>query len=112
MQFGGGGGMKGLNKLMKQAQKMQADMLEQQAELEKKEYEGVAGGVVKVVVNGKFEPVSVSIGKDAVDPEDVSTLEELVLMAFRSAVEGARAEQEQLMQGLSAGMGGLPGLPF
>lgn len=111
MQFGGGGGGLNLNKLMKQAQKMQEKMLEQQGELEKKSYEGVAGGVVKITVNGKFEPTEISIGKDAVDPDDVETLEELVLMAMKSAVDQARKEQEELMQGLTAGMG-MPGLPF
>jgi DNA-binding YbaB/EbfC family protein len=110
VQFGGGGGMN-INKLMKQAQKMQEKMLQQQGELEKKTYEGVAGGVVKVIVNGKFEPVDISIGKDAVDPDDVETLEELVLMALQSAVEQARTEQEELMKGMTAGMG-MPGLPF
>ena len=114
MNFGGGGGGGGFNmkKLMKQAQQMQEQMLKQQEELGTKEYEGVAGGVVKVVVNGKLEPISVSIGKDAVDPDDVETLEELVLMALKSAVADAQAEQEELMKGLTAGMGGMPGLPF
>ena len=98
--------------MMQQVQQMQEQMLKQQEQLAAKEYEGVAGGVVKVVVNGKLEPVSVSIGKDAVDPDDVETLEELVLMALKSAVADAQAEQEELMKGLTAGMGGMPGLPF
>ncbi len=112
MNFGGGGGG-GMNmkKLMQQAQKMQEQMLKQQSELEGKEYEGVAGGVVKIVVNGKFEPVKVSIGKDAVDPEDVETLEEMVQVALQSAVDQARKDQEASMQGMTAGLG-MPGLPF
>lgn len=100
-----------LSKLMKQAKKMQDSMLKQQAELEKKTYEGVAGGVVRVKVNGAFEPVSVKIDPEVVDPEDVETLEEMVTMALKSAIGDAKKDQEAAMKGMTAGMG-LPGLPF
>lgn len=112
MKFGGGGGMKDLQKMMKQAQKMQADMMEQQSQLESKEYEGVAGGAVRITITGKYDVTKVSIDPDAVDADDVEGLEEMVMMAFNDAVNAARKDQETLMQSLTAGMPGLGGLGF
>ena len=72
-----GGGMN-MN-MIKQAQKMQQDMLKMQEELEVKQYEAAAGGgVVKAVVNGKHEVVSLTIDPEAVDPEDVEMLQDMV----------------------------------
>ncbi len=109
MKFGGGGGMKDLEKMMKQAQKLQNEMLSKQGELEGKEYEGSAGGVVKAVVSGKFELRKITIDPAAVDPDDVSELEEMVQMAVNSAIQAARDEQESLMKSLTSGM---PGFGF
>lgn len=100
-----------ISKLMKQAKKMQDSMLKQQASLEKKEYEGVAGGVVRVKVNGAFEPISVKIDPEVVDPEDIETLEEMVALALKTAIGAAKKEQEDSMKSMTQGMG-LPGLPF
>ena len=81
-----------MNNLMKQAQKMQAKMAKMQEELEEKTIETTAGGgVVKVVVNGKQEVVDLQIDEDAVDPEDVEMLEDLILAAVN---EGMRKVQD------------------
>ena len=82
---GFGGGMPGginMNNLMKQAQKMQADMQKQQEELESKEIEAsVGGGAVVARVNGKKELVDIQINPDVVDPDDVEMLQDLVISA-------------------------------
>ena len=93
--------------LMTQAQQMQAKLAETQASLR---VEGTAGGeLVKVTLNGTKELVALSIAKDAMDPEDPSMLEDLLLAAFRDA--GAKVDEamKKQMGGLGAGLG-LPGL--
>ena len=81
-----------------------------QAEIEEKTVESTSGGgVVKVVVNGKKELVSLNISPEAVDPDDVETLEDLVIAAVNDALKQA---EEMMAQGMSAVTGGLniPGL--
>ena len=98
-----GGGMN-MN-MIKQAQKMQQDMLKMQEELEVKQYEAAAGGgVVKAVVNGKHEVVSLTI-----DPEDVEMLQDMVVAAVNEAMRKAEAEASQNMSRLTGGLnlGGL-----
>lgn len=99
-----------MNKLMKQAQQMQSKMSKMQEEMEDKTVEATAGGgVVKVVVNGKQELVDLQIDEDAVDPEDVEMLEDLILAAVN---EGMREVQDMLndkMGKLTGGMN-IPGL--
>ncbi|MFW5786670.1 MAG: YbaB/EbfC family nucleoid-associated protein [Halanaerobiales bacterium] len=99
-----------MNKLMKQAQQMQAKMEKVQEELEEKTIEATAGGgVVKVVVNGKQEVVDLEIDPEAVDPEDVEMLEDLVLAAVN---EGMRKVQDMVndeMGKLTGGMN-IPGM--
>lgn len=100
-----------MNKLMKQAQQMQSKMAKMQEELEKKTIESTAGGgVVKVVVNGKQELVDLQIDPDAVDPEDVEMLEDLVLAAVN---QGMREIQEMVNKEMGKVTGGmnLPGMP-
>jgi hypothetical protein len=100
-----------MNKLMKQAQQMQSKMAKMQEELEKKTIESTAGGgVVKVVVNGKQELVDLQIDPDAVDPEDVEMLEDLVLAAVN---QGMREMQEMVNKEMGKVTGGmnLPGMP-
>ena len=77
------GGMPGnMNNLMKQAQRMQRQMETQQAELEAKEFSAAAGGgVVEVTVSGKREVTKVKIDPEAVDPDDVEMLEDLIMAA-------------------------------
>ena len=93
--------------LMKQAQQMQAKLAETQAALR---VEGTAGGeLVKVTLNGSKELVGLSIAKDAMDPEDPSMLEDLLLAAFRDATAKADEAMKKQMGGLGAGLN-LPGL--
>src|ERR1700757_5272072 len=87
-----------LNKLMKQAQQMQAQMAKAQAELEEKTVEvAAAGGKVKVTANGAGEILSIKIDKEIVDPNDVEFLEEAVLSAVQQAIEkGKTLAQSEL----------------
>lgn len=93
--------------LMKQAQQMQAKLQETQANLR---VEGTAGGqLVKVTLNGSKELMGVSIAKEAMDPEDPSMLEDLLMAAFRDAAQKADEAMKQQMGGMGAGLN-LPGL--
>lgn len=99
-----------MNKLMKQAQQMQAKMKKMQEEMAEKTTEATAGGgVVKAVVNGKQELVDLKIDPDAVDPEDVEMLEDLILAAVN---EGMREMQEKVNSEMSKLTGGMniPGM--
>ena len=81
-----------LNKLMKQAQKMQEQMAKTQAELEQKTVEvSAAGGKVKVTANGAGDIIAIKIDKEVVDPNDVEFLEEIVLNAVKQAIEQGKA---------------------
>jgi nucleoid-associated protein EbfC len=95
-----------INKLMKQAQKMQEQMSKAQAELEEKTVEVQAGGgKVTVVANGAGEVVSIKIAKEIVDPEDVEFLEEVVLSGVKQAIEQAKAIATSEMSKITGGMG-------
>lgn len=103
-----GGGMN-MN-MMKQAQKMQQEMLKMQQEMETKTYEATAGGgVVTASVNGKHELVSIVIDPEAVDPEDMEMLQDLVVAAVNEAMRKADADAASSMQKLTGGLnlGGL-----
>jgi len=102
--------MKNMNKLLKQAQKMQSQVIKAQEELQRKEYEGVAGGgMVKVAVNGRYELTSVKIGKEVVDPDDVEMLEDLIVAAYSSAFEQAKGESESVFGSIQSGLN-FPGM--
>lgn len=93
--------------LMKQAQQMQAKLQEAQASLR---VEGTAGGaLVKVTLNGSKELMGISIAKDAMDPEDPSMLEDLLMAAFRDATAKVDEAMKKQMGGMGAGLG-IPGL--
>ena len=99
-----------LNKLMKQAQKMQEQMSKAQAELEEKTVEVQAGGgKVTVVANGAGDVVSIKIAKEIVDPEDVNFLEEVVLRGVKQAIEQGKALATSEMSKITGAMGA-PGL--
>ena len=105
-----GGGMPNMQQLMKQAQKMQKQMEEAQASLETKELTATAGGgMVEVVITGKKEIKSIKINPDVVDPDDVETLEDLVLVAVNEAVRQADELSQKEMGKLTGGLptGGL-----
>ena len=102
--------MSKLNKLLKQAQKMQSQMMKAQEELQQKTVEGVAGvGMVKVVMNGGNEFVSISINPEVVDPEDVEMLEDLVMAAIRSAQDQVKEMTNSAMGPMTGGMS-IPGM--
>ncbi|NLI00745.1 MAG: YbaB/EbfC family nucleoid-associated protein [Chthonomonadales bacterium] len=103
------GGLGDIGKLMKQAQKMQEDMLAAQEQLEAARVEAASGGgAVKATVNGKGKLVSIEVSPDAVDPDDVEMLQDLIVTAVREAQDRAEAEAEETMKGI-AGAAGLPG---
>mgnify|MGYP000760930416 CR=1 FL=1 len=107
------GGMPGnMNNLMKQAQKMQKQMETQQAELEAKEFSAAAGGgVVEVTVTGKREVTKVKIDPEAVDPDDVEMLEDLIVAAVNEAMGKVDEVSASAMSKFTGGMGGgMPGL--
>ena len=105
-----GGGQPNLQQLMKQAQKMQQQIADAQAELAETEVTGTAGGgLVTVTVTGSGEAVNVKIDPKVVDPEDVETLEDLVLAAIHNAMEAVRDLTEEKMGPLASGLGGLGG---
>lgn len=108
--FPGGMGMPGnMNNLMKQAQRMQRQMEEGQKELEAKEFTAkVGGGAVEVTVTGKKEVTKVKISEEAVDPDDVETLEDLVMAAVNEALHQAEEASSELMGKMTGGLGGLP----
>ena len=98
------------NAMMRQVQKMQDAIREKQTELEAKEYTGSASGeMVTVTVTGKHEVVSIKIKPEAVDPDDIEMLEDLVAAAVNSAISAADKEAEEEMGKLTGGMN-IPGL--
>ena len=95
---------------MNQMQKMQQDLLKMQQEMETKEYEATAGGgVVTAVANGKRELLRITIDPEAVDPDDVEMLQDMVVAAANEALRKADAEQAASMSKLTGGLnlGGL-----
>src|SRR6266446_1820094 len=99
-----------LNKLMKQAQKMQEEMAKTQAELEEKTVEVTAGGgKVTVVANGAGDVLSIKIAKEIVDPEDVEILEDLVLSGVQQAIMQGKALAQSEMTKITGGLD-MPGL--
>ena len=106
--MGGMGGGMNMN-MIKQAQKMQQEMMKAQEALEAKEYEASAGGgAVSAVVSGKREVVSVTIDPDAVDPEDVEMLQDLIVAAVNEGLRMAASDAAGQMQKLTGGLN----LPF
>ena len=87
-----------MSKLMKQAQQMQEKIARQMEELQVEGSSG--GGIVTVVMNGKKELVSLSIAKEAVDPDDIEMLEDLVKAAFNQAIRRVDEEMGQQLGGL------------
>lgn len=103
-------GMGNMQKMMKQVQKMQADMARLQEELVNRETEASAGGgMVTVVANGKQEISSIKIKPEAVDPEDVEMLEDLVLAAVNEALRKSQEMVAEEMNKITGGMK-IPGL--
>lgn len=101
---------KNVSNVVKQAQKMQEQMTQIQSEVEEKVVESVAGGgMIKVQANGKKEILSIKIDPEAVDPDDVETLEDLVIVAVNDAIKKADDMMNEAMQSLTGGLN-IPGL--
>jgi DNA-binding YbaB/EbfC family protein len=102
--------MKGMGKMMKQAQQLQTKMMKMQEELADKTIEASAGGgMVKVVANGKQQVVSLEIEKEVVDPDDVEMLQDLILAAVNDALAKSQEMVSGEMSKLTGGMN-IPGL--
>ena len=100
-----------MQQLMKQAQKTQQQLVEAQAQLAQTEVVGTAGGgLVTATVTGSGDVLSIRIDPKAVDPDDVESLEDLVVAAIRDAATNAAELQQSAMGPLAGGLGGL-GLP-
>ncbi|MCL2663595.1 MAG: YbaB/EbfC family nucleoid-associated protein [Oscillospiraceae bacterium] len=98
-----GGGMN-MN-MIKQAQKMQEDLLKMQAEMEDKTYTaGSGGGAVTAVVTGKHELLELKIEPDAVDPEDVEMLQDMIVAAVNEAMRKAESSMSESMSKLTGGL--------
>ena len=103
--FPGMGGGMNMQSMMAQAQKMQQNMVKMQEEFEQKEFEATAGGgVVKAGVTGAKRHKSVTIADEVVDPDDIETLQDLVVAAVNEALNTANAEYEQEMGKVTGGM--------
>ncbi|MCD7748478.1 MAG: YbaB/EbfC family nucleoid-associated protein [Oscillospiraceae bacterium] len=108
-----GGGYGGMNQaaMMKQAQKMQQDLIKMQADLEPQTYTAASGGgVVKATVSGKRELTEVVIDPEAVDPEDVEMLQDLIVAAVNEALRKAEDASNQSMSRITGNLGGLGGM--
>ena len=108
------GGMGGMNQaaMLKQAQKMQQEMLRMQEEQENKTFSAQSGGgMVSATVNGKHELLELKVNPEAVDPEDVEMLSDLIIAAANEAMKKAEDAMEQAMGTVKGALGGM-GLPF
>lgn len=104
-------GQPNIQQLMKKAQKMQQQLVEAQAKLAETEVTGSAGGgLVSATVTGAGDVLSIKIDPKVVDPDDVESLEDLVVAAIRDATNNAQELQQTAMGPLAGGLGGL-GLP-
>ena len=106
------GGMGGMNQaaMMKQAQKMQQEMMKMQEEMENKQYSASAGGgMVTAAVNGKHEVVYLTVKPEAVDPDDVEMLQDMIIAAVNEAMRTADTDAANNMSRLTGGLnlGGL-----
>jgi DNA-binding YbaB/EbfC family protein len=101
---------KQLKNLMKQAQKMQSQVMKAQEDLQKLEVEGTAGGgMVKVTLTGSNELVSIKINPEVVDPKEVEMLEDLIVAAHANALEKIKSTSESKFGNITGGMN-IPGL--
>ena len=107
---GMGGGPQNMNAMIKQAQKMQADMEALQEDLDSREYEiAVGGGVVGVKINGKKEILSIDIKPEIVDPEDIETLQDTLVAAVNQAIKKVEETNSAEMQKITGDIN-VPGL--
>lgn len=106
----GMGGGANMNQMIKQAQKMQEQMLKMQEEMENKTYEAAAGGgAVKVVVDGKREVQEVILSPDVVDPDDIEMLQDLIVAAVNEGLRKVEADSTAQLGSITGGLN-IPGL--
>lgn len=106
----GGGGPQNMQQMLKQAQKMQAEIEAKQAELQENEYVvSSGGGMVEVTVTGKHEVKAIGINPEVVDPEDVEMLEDMLVAALNEANRKIDEEAEREIDGVTGGLN-IPGL--
>ncbi len=104
------GGPSNMNQMLKQAQKMQEDMANLQADLEQREFTATSGGgMIEVTVDGKHLIKSIKINPDAVDPDDSEMLEDLITVAVNEAISNAIKTSEEEMGAITGGLN-LPGM--
>ena len=109
-KFTGGGMNNNMNNMIRQAQKMQAEMERIQAETEEKTVEASSGGgAVSVTMKGNHELVSVKISPDVVDPDNIEMLEDLICAAVNEATKKAQELMEESMKAVTGGLN-VPGL--
>ena len=107
---GMGGGPGNMNSMIRQAQKMQEDMQNLQAELDEKEYEvSAGGGVVKVKINGKREILGIDIAEEVVDPDDIETLSDILVAAVNEAIKKVDDTNSSEMNKITSGLN-IPGI--
>ena len=106
-----GGGPQNMQTMIKQAQKMQEDMENLQAELDQREYEIAAGGgAVNVKINGKLEVLSIDIKPEVVDPDDIETLSDILVAAVNEAIKKVNTTNSDEMGKITGGLN-VPGIP-
>jgi DNA-binding YbaB/EbfC family protein len=106
---GYGGGPGNMNQMLKQAQKMQEDAQNLQADLDEREYTATSGGMVEVTIDGTHHIKSINIKPEAVDPDDVEMLQDMIVAAMNSAVDEAINTAEEEMSKITGGLN-LPGM--
>jgi DNA-binding YbaB/EbfC family protein len=105
---GMGGGPQDMNSMIRQAQKMQADMEAKQAELEEREYDvSAGGGMVAVKINGKRQVLNIDIKPEIVDPDDIETLSDILVAAVNEAIQRVDTVNSEEMAKITGGMPGL-----
>jgi len=108
---GMGGGPSNMQSMIKQAQKMQEDMENLQAELDQREYDIAAGGgAVNVKINGKLEVLSIDIKPEVVDPDDIETLSDILVAAVNEAIKKVNTTNSDEMGKITGGLN-VPGIP-
>ncbi len=101
-----------MQKMLKEMQKMQGKLQEAQSDLETQSFTAEAGGgMVKITVNGKGALTDLKLDPEAVDPDDVEALEDLLIAAFNQAIADKDSASQNAIGGLTQGMN-IPGMPF
>ena len=107
---GVGGGPQNMQAMIRQAQKMQEDMQNLQAELDEKEYDiSAGGGMVTVKITGKKEILAIDIKPEIVDPDDIETLSDILVAAVNQAIRHVDTTNNEAMEKVTGGMN-MPGL--